>query len=255
MASDGTHGNSNSHNATISSDGRYVAFESTANNLVISDTNGYDDIFVHDRQTGHTLRASVASDGTQANNAGNLPSISANGQYVTFFSTANNLVISDTNGASDVFIHDTETGRTKRVSVTSDGTQGNSSSYNASISADGQYVAFESWANNLVISDTNSAYDVFVHNTQTGQTQRVSLASDGKQGNYQSHYPSISADGRYVAFESYATNLVISDTNYHYDIFVHNIQTRQTSRVSVASDGTQADGDSSLPPSQLMDDM
>jgi Tol biopolymer transport system component/pimeloyl-ACP methyl ester carboxylesterase len=239
VASDGTQGDANSGGASISANGRYVAFNSGASNLVPGDTNGERDVFVHDRQTGQTDRVSVASDGTQANDMSLHPSISADGRYVAFNSGASNLVPGDTNDRSDIFVHDRETGETSRVSVASDGTQANSSSWISSISADGRYVAFESTATNLVPGDTLSTWDIFVHDRQTGETRRVSVASDGTQGNATSGSPSISTDGRHVVFYSSSSNLVPGDTNDVRDVFTHDCQTGQTSRVSVASDGTQ----------------
>jgi PKD repeat protein/Tol biopolymer transport system component len=247
VASDGAQANSLSYWPSISANGRYVAFTSLANNLVSGDTNNADDIFVHDRQTGQTTPVSVASDGTQGNARSIMPSISADGRYVAFFSDASNLVSGDTNDYMDVFVHDRQTGQTSRVSVASDGTQGNNGSFAPSISADGRYVAFFSDASNLVSGDTNDYMDVFVHDRQTGQTSRVSVASDGTQGNSISFDPSISADGRYIAFTSVASNLVSDDSNGDWDIFVHDQQTGQTSRVSVASDGTQMEIPSPLP--------
>jgi LPXTG-site transpeptidase (sortase) family protein len=244
VASDGTEANGLSTGRTISADGRYVAFSSAASNLVSGDTNGFRDIFVHDRQTGATTRVSVASDGTQGNNSSHIPSISADGLYVAFESDASNLVSGDTNGTRDIFVHDRQTGVTTRVSVASSGTQANGGSYNAAISADGRYVAFESVASNLVSGDTNGARDVFVHDRQTGTTTRVSVASSGTQGNGNSHSPAISADGRYVAFHSFSNNLVSGDTNGAIDIFVRDRQTGATTRVSVASGGTQGNSNS-----------
>ncbi len=253
VASDGTQGNSLSLNPSISADGRYVAFDSIASNLVSGDTNGYEDVFVHDWQTGTTTRVSVASDCTQANNHSFYASISANGRYVAFTSSASNLVSGDTNGVEDVFVHDRQTATTTRVSIASDGTQGNDSHINTqmenTISADGRYVAFISLASNLVSGDTNGYEDVFVHDRQTGTTTRVSVASDGTQGNNFSGGPSISDDGRYVAFYSHASNLVSDDTNGAHDIFVHDLQTGTTTRVSVASDGTQGNSIISSRPS------
>jgi Tol biopolymer transport system component len=244
VATGGGQANLDSLDPSISADGRYVAFVSAATNLVSGDTNNFQDIFVHDRQTGQTTRVSVASDGTQANGHSYAPSISADGRYVAFASLASNLVSGDTNGAWDVFVHDRQTGETTRVSVASDGTQAIGFFFGSSpsISADGRYVAFDSWATNLVSGDTNDKPDVFVHDRQTGQTTRVSVSSDGTQANNGAIYPSISADGRYVAFESNSTNLVSGDTNSVTDIFVHDRQTGQTTRVSVSSDGTQANG-------------
>jgi tricorn protease-like protein len=244
VASDGTQGNDASLHAAISANGRYVAFFSFASNLVSGDTNAVPDVFVHDRKTGQTTRVSVATGGTQGNNDSLHPSISGNGRYVTFFSSANNLVNGDTNDTGDIFIHDRETGQTSRVSVASDGSQGNGDSEFPSISGTGRYVAFFSVASNLVSGDTNFASDIFVHDRQTGKTTRVSVASDGAQANDGVGIPSISATGRYVAFESFASNLVGGDTNNSQDIFVHDRQTGKTTRVSVATGGTQGNGDS-----------
>jgi VCBS repeat-containing protein len=127
------------------------------------------------------------------------------------------------------------------VSGSSDGTQANGPSGDSSISADGRYVAFMSYASNLVSGDTNDKPDVFVYDRASGTTTLVSVAINGTQSNNSSDYPTISADGRYVAFCSDASNLVIGDTNDWTDAFVHDRQTGQTTRVSVASDGTQAD--------------
>jgi Tol biopolymer transport system component len=247
VASDGTQGNGSSEYPSISADGRYVAFDSVASNLVGGDTNGAEDIFVHDRQTGETTRVSVVSDGSEGNEGSVVSSISADGRYVAFTSYASNLVGGDTNSTYDVFVHDQQTGETTRVSVASDGSEGNEGSIESSISADGRYVAFQSWASNLVGGDTNGTHDIFVHDRQTGETACVSVASDGSEGNNASIRPSISTDGRYVAFYSYASNLVSGDTNGYQDVFVHDRQTGQTTRVSVASDGSEGNEYSRYP--------
>ncbi|MEZ4512377.1 MAG: thrombospondin type 3 repeat-containing protein [Chloroflexota bacterium] len=236
--SSGGQGNSFSLAPSISSDGRFVAFESHASNLVSGDTNGSTDIFVHDRQTGETSRISVNSSGGQGNNHSSAPSISSDGRFVAFHSAASNLVSGDT-GRDDVFVHDRQTGETSRVSVNSSGDQGNSFSVLPSISSDGRFVAFTSYASNLVSGDTNGSHDVFVHDRQTGTTSRVSVDSSGSEGNGLSVYSSISSDGRFVAFQSRASNLVTGDTNNRDDIFVHDRQTGATSRVSVGSSGSQ----------------
>jgi len=245
VASDGTEGNGISCPPSIGANGRYVAFRSDASNLVPGDTNATWDVFVHDRQTGETVRVSVGSAGAQANNRSFLPAISSDGRYVAFISDASNLVVGDTNNGPDVFVHDLVTGETTRVSVASDGSE---ASYSVdgtvdepAISSDGRYVAFRSRSTNLVPEDTNGVIDIFVHDRTTGETARVSVASDGPQANGSSWVAAISADGRYVAFESLASNLVPGDTNGECDIFVHDRQTGETTRVSVASDGTQAD--------------
>ncbi len=220
-------GNPDSDYPAISGDGRYVAFSSQACNLVPGDTNGTPDMFVHDRVTGTTERVSVASDGTQANSSSYYPAISGDGRYVVFSSSASNLVpgdllYRDIDGiTNDVFVHDRVTGATELVSVASDGTQANESSFYSAISAEGRYVAFTSTASNLVPGDTNMHFDVFVHDRVTGATELVSGSSDGTQADNSSLYPAISAEGRHVAFLSYASNLVPGDTNGVSDVFVH----------------------------------
>lgn len=280
VASNGTQSESFNDGSSLSDDGRYIVFISWASNLVDNDTNqcfklsgetwNCPDIFVHDRQTGETNRVSVASDGTQANSESgtgyeftfSAPVISADGRWVAFGSFASNLIADDTNDSPDVFVHDRQSGQTERVSVADGAKQANGNSDFPDLSADGRYVAFVSWASNLVPDDTNdrcspfedgqpvNCPDIYVHDRQTGETTRVSVASDGTQGNARSgeqNAPSLSADGRYVAFVSRATNLVMDDTNKQPDVFIHDRQMRITSRVSLASDGTQANGASTSP--------
>ena len=242
VTSDGAQANGESFGgASISPDGRFVTFASDATNLVGDDTNGFTDIFVHDRQTGETTIVSISSNGIQSNEDSRYPAISEGGRYVVFESLADNLVASDTNDQWDIFVHDRQIGETKRVSVASNGTQSNGISYFASISADGRFISFTSFANNLVIGDTNLSTDTFIHDQQNGTTIRASVSSDGTQANQGSYgKSSISSDGRFLAFASLATNLVNNDTNEHGDIFVFDQQTAETTRVSLASDGTQA---------------
>jgi len=198
-----------------------VAFSSYASNLVVGDTNGDSDVFVHDRATKITERVNVDSSGVEGNNPSDTASISADGQIVAFWSWASNLVAGDTNAYPDVFVHDRATKITERVSVDSSGVEGNSDSFTASISADGQIVAFSSLASNLVAGDTNGDSDVFVHDRATGITERVSVDSSGVEGNGNCYGPSISADGQIVAFYGFASNLVAGDTNAFEDVFVH----------------------------------
>jgi Tol biopolymer transport system component len=254
VASNGTEANADSAFVgapQLSADGRFVAFESFASNLVLGDTNGVLDVFVHDRQTGITIRANVASDGTEANNQGIAPAISGDGRFVAFWSMASNLVPGDTNicpwACEDVFVHDRQTGTTTRVSVAADGTQADGNSESPTISGDGRFVAFESAASNLLPGDTNSAFDVFVHDRQTGAITRASVAADGTQANNTSRSASISGDGRVVAFHSFASNLVQPDTNPDSDVFVHDQQTGTVLMASVAADGTQGNSSSVRP--------
>jgi Tol biopolymer transport system component len=212
-----------SDHPSISSDGRFVAFESEASNLVANDTNGFIDAFVHDLQTGATERVSVNSSGRQGNLESGFPSISSDGRFVAFQSLASDLVANDTNNTSDVFVRDLRTGTTQRVSVSSSEAQADNWSDHPSISSDGRFVAFESIATNLVAKDTNGSRDVFVRDRRGGNTERVSIDSSGKQGNLNSYRPSISSDGRFVAFESEASNLVANDTNSSRDVFVREL--------------------------------
>lgn len=233
--------------AQISGDGRFSVFNSDATNLVPDDTNNLTDIFVYDRLMGTTIRVSVSSTGRQANGYSTTSALSADGRYVTFDSEASNLVPGDTNQVMDVFVHDLITGDTVRVSVDSQGNQANDSSARPSISADGRYVAFHSFASNLIPGDTNSAGDVFVHDRLTGVTSMISVDSQGNQGNGDSVIPAISSDGRFVAFDSDASTLVSGDTNGDSDVFVHDRQTGDTTRVSVDSAGNQVVGWSGFP--------
>ncbi|MBF0160093.1 MAG: PD40 domain-containing protein [Magnetococcales bacterium] len=246
VASNGTEGNNHSDYApAVSADGRYVAFRSYASNLVSGDSNNLADIFVRDTRTGTTTRVSVASDGSQGNgNAMEAPALSADGRYVAFMSDASNLVNDDTNNAKDIFVHDTATKTTTRVSVVGDNTQGNKDSWGApALSADGRYVAFTSLSSNFYANDSSATWDIFVRDTVANTTQLASVSLDGRTGNQHSWgTPALSDDGRYVAFTSYASNLVADDTNSTYDTFVRDMQGNSTIRVSVASDGTQANG-------------
>jgi Tol biopolymer transport system component len=246
LSSAGVQGNGWSALPSVSADARYVAFQSEATNLVSGDTNAKGDVFVRDRQTGTTVRVSVATGGAQANGDSDDCAISADGRFVAFHSTATNLVAGDTNGMEDVFVRDLQNLTTERVSISTGGAQGDSESDHTALSADGRYVVFYSFAANLVAGDTNAAGDVFVRDRQLGTTERVSVATGGGQGNGGSTDPSISSDGRFVTFWSAANDLVPGDTNGHYDVFLRDLQAGTTERVSVSSGGVQGNGDSWL---------
>ncbi len=205
---------------SISADGRFVAFMSTASNLVPGDRNGEVDVFVRDRMLGVTERASVRSDGAEGSNSSYDPSISADGRFVAFWSQASDLVQGDVNHASDVFIHDRWLRRTALVSRNSAGDQGDRGSTDVSLSADGRFVCFDSIAANLVAGDTNLEEDVFVRDLLLGVTERVSLGNGGTQGNDWSQDGVLSADGSVVAFLSQASDLVPGDTNGNVDLFI-----------------------------------
>ena len=298
-------GNSYVSSNAISADGRYVAFESSSANLVPGDTNATSDIFVHDRVTKETVRVSVGPQRAQSNGLSWLPSISADGSAVVFWSRASNLaqgeidtdddlfvhdlrtgktewishgpdrtaatphwsffpeclsalsadasrvvfcsesaklVAGDTNEAIDVFVHDRGTDQTQRVSINNRGIQGNTRSGQPAISDDGNVVAFFSGASNLILGDRNSTYDVFVRDLVAGTTERVSVSSAGAEGDYPSYDPSLSADGRYVGFDSPSNTFVPGVAASEDFVFVHDRLTRQTELVSVRADGTLPNG-------------
>jgi Tol biopolymer transport system component len=245
----GTQGDGNSESPSISSNGRYVAFESSSDNLVANDTNGMRDIFVRDRLLGTTELISTSTGGLQGDLESYHSSISADGRFVAFWSNATNLVAGDTNAAADVFVRDRELGRTRRVSMSSEGVQGDSYSFMPSISADGRFVVFGSAASNLVASDTNGIEDAFVRDLRRHRTVRVSVSSSGAQTDAQSSTmePVLSAMGRYVAFASDATTLASNDSNGATDVFVRDRRLHRTRMMSVGRAGLAADGDSYSP--------
>jgi hypothetical protein len=239
VSSEGTEADSYSLFGAITPNGRYVIFHSYATNLVVGDTNGDLDIFRRDLQTNTTERVSLTHNGLEANSASMKPNITPDGRYVVFESSATNLVANDTNSANDIFLRDIQSGTTERVSVATGGAQVNDNSFVASVSEDGRYIAFHSWATNLVTGDTNFATDVFVHDRQSSTTSRVSVHSNGTQGNGISSDAMISGNGRYVVFRSSATNLAAGDSDSTFDIYVHDRQTNTTELVSVNSDGVK----------------
>jgi Tol biopolymer transport system component len=228
--SNGTEADARSFPPAISADGRYVVFSSSATNLVDNDTNGVQDAFLHDRQTGATTRVSVDSNGAQLASGGGAPSVSADGRYVAFQSAGGN------------YLRDRQAGTTTLVSVDSNGVPANGFCAPPAISTDGRYVAFASDATNLVANDTNGVRDVFVHDRQTVATTRVSVDSSGAQANGASGSQAISGDGRYVVFQSDATNLVANDIYGVADIYLRDLQTGTTKRVSVDFSGAQLPG-------------
>lgn len=295
-------GNGQANNASrkpaVSGNGRFIAFHSQADNLVSNDTNGYSDIFIHDRDTSETTRVSVSSTGEEANNASWFPTISGDGRYVAFESVASNLVTNDT-GGNDIFVHDRDTGQTSLASLSTDGEQftvsrnpalsedgsivtfssygqggyfsqiyarnlvtgqtqmlsvspdgeaGANHSGSSVVSADGRYVAFTSLAPNLVANDANGfVSDVFLYDFVTDELKMISMGYDGSATNGNAQGLAISADGRFVAYGSSASNVVINDTNNVEDIFVYERETEQTIRASVSSTGRHVYANAYLP--------
>ena len=182
----------------VTSDGRFVAFASNASDLVGGDTNETTDVFLRDTVAGTTTLISVSSEGVQGNSFSFPVSLSEDGRYVVFESEADNLVEGDTNGVKDVFLHDTSSGETVLVSKSSDGMVGNGPSEGLRITADGRFVAFVSDSTNLVEEDANGYRDVFFHDLDSGETNRI-LASKKP---YDGTGVTISADGTFLAFSS-----------------------------------------------------
>lgn len=247
LASDGSQANGASDFPSISANGRFVTFMSVASNLVSADTNTAWDIFLHDMTTGTTTLVGFATNG--GNNWQYRPSISADGNYITYASDANNLVTNDNNGLTDIFLYNTQTKTTNIVSIATDGTQANDRSMVPGINANGRYITFNSWANNLVTGDSNGALDVYVHDMITGTTTRVSVATGGIQANSLSSTGvlPISADGRFITFDSAANNLALGDSNGNWDVFLHDMLTGTTTQVSVSSGGTGGNSYSGIP--------
>jgi Tol biopolymer transport system component len=230
--------------ADLSTDGRLVVFESAATNLVADDTNASRDIFVRDRITDTTSRASVASSGVQSNDCSDGPSISANGNLVAFSSRATNLSELSGFGQFDLYCHDRNTGQTSLLSIRN--ATGNHDSSRAHACNNGRYIAFESRASDLVAGDTNSTWDVVVKDLQHHSIECVSVDSAGTEGDLESRYAAISADGRYVVFRSAATNLIAGDTNNKADIFLRDRELGITERISVDSNGAEGNGECGL---------
>ena len=227
----------------ISGSGRYVAFGTRAGNLVPGGGGGGYQLYVRDTATGTTTLESVTPAGKPGDGDSFDAAITPDGRWLAFASEADDLVAGDTNGARDVFLRDRQAGRTVMVSVGTGGRAGNADSDASAgwvgLSDDGGLVAFESYASDLVPGDTNGLDDVFVRDVRAGTTERVSLAPGGGQADGGSWGPSLSADGRHVAFSSNATDLVPGDTNGRTDVFVRDLTTGATVRASVSNAGRE----------------
>ncbi|EKF85510.1 Ig-like domain-containing protein [Methanobacterium formicicum] len=239
--------NGYSYEPSISADGHYIAFSSNANNLIDNDTNYCSDIFVRDRLLNITERISISNTGEEGNGDSYEPSISSDGRYVTFTSYASNLVSNDVNGYRDVFVRDRLLNVTQRLSVSSTGEEGNGDSYEPSISSDGCYVTFYSYASNLVENDTNGVNDIFVYNRLLKTIKLISISFNGEEANSDSYEPFISTDGNFIVFTSYASNLVENDTNDASDVFVFHQKLNTIKRVSVSFDDGNGNNDSFEP--------
>lgn len=254
-AHNGSQGDDDSYEAAISGDGRYVAFTSEATNIVPSRTSRDGTtqyrgpgihVYLRDRQAETNSLVSRSSDNVPADRHAWLADISADGRYVTFSSHAVNLMLQSSNGANrDPFLHDTVTGQLQYVAINMKGTNARHGGSFAKLSGDGQVVAYRSIDSHIVPNDTNRVFDIFVYELATGLTERVSVNSQGKQSSFMSRFPEISADGRFVVFET-AARLDNRDTNSVIDIYIHDRVTHVTQLVSVAKDGDAANAASTM---------
>lgn len=265
-----------SSNPRISTNGRFVVYTSDATNLVTGDANTVGDVFVTELQNDPflglnvvgTTRVSEAADGTEADAASGAASVSSDGRYVVFQSDATNLVTGDTNGKTDIFVKDLQTGAVTLMSSATDGTASNDNAILPDISADGRFISFVSAATNLGQNDANGKLDVFLHDrdpdgngifdeagTGTTSTERISIATDGAEGDEDSgasttppasRRPIISSDGRFVLFESRATNLVSGDLNGMADLFIRDRSLNTTTRLSSGITGEEGNADSQI---------
>ncbi len=246
---DGTSGNGSSSYSSVSADCGRVAFRSNASDLVDGDENLASDIFVHDRDSDTVTRVSVASGGGEADGPSITPSISGDGRCVAFASLATNLADSDTNGTYDIYVA-CEGEITCRASVSSDGREANDISFHPALNQDGTIVAFKSEASNLVDDDFNGHPDIFVHDCVAGTTERVNLSNTGAEADDIAIPPSITRDGRKVAFGSFASNLAGVFSNGRSQIYVRDLDTGLTTLISANSRGEAQNGSSpDLPPS------
>jgi Tol biopolymer transport system component len=233
--------------ARLSLDGNVVLFATAAGNLTPGDTNGQLDLFIRDLAAGSTTRPEISNLGRQPNGGSHPGSLSADGSLLAFRSHASNLVAGDSNREGDDFVYDRTRGRTERINVSSAGAQANGPSYRPTLTNDGRLVVFRSGATNLVGGDTNGQVDVFVHNRAAGTTRRVNIPRDGGQTNGLTARPSISGNGRYVAFASLASNLVPNDRNGDWDVFLRDRRAGTTIMVSRTAGGRPANSCSKVP--------
>lgn len=246
ITSSGLLADSGSELPVLSGDGNRLAFTSSATNLVTSDLNGEDDLFLRNDIILETTRLSfVDGGGGEANDTSGPSDLNFDGSVVAFESIATNL-LSPTLISGNVFVRNVGSVGLTLVSKASDGTRGDSSSSGASISSAGTEVAFSSFAANLVANDMNMFQDVFVHDLDDQMTTRVSVANDGTESDGSNGFAVISGNGRFVAFSSGATNLVAGDLNGVFDVFVHDRDSGVTTRASVSSDQTEGDGPSGV---------
>lgn len=232
----------------ITRNAQFAVFETSATNFGFTDTNGHIDVVKSDLSTGELTRVSVSSIGAELNQDAYGRNASEDGRYVLFATTATNAVPGDSNGVSDLFVHDTLLNVTTLVSQSTAGVIGNAGAGAVgTISADGRYVVFGSLSSNLVAGDTNGQSDIFVRDTLLGTTTRVSLNSSGAQSIGSAVNPDMTPDGRYVIYTSSGNDIDLTDTNGFSDIFVRDLMLGTVVRVSQTSTGMGVNSNSSAP--------
>jgi hypothetical protein len=251
-APSGEEGNGDCYAPAISGDGKSVAFESNANNLITDDKNGVKDIFIWHSVTNKIERVSVDNDGIEANEASYEPTVSGDGNSIAFTSTASNISTTQKGESNNnVFLRDMELNTTIMISVDPSSKKGGGGS-NPSIAYDGKRIAFYSQASTLVSNDNNGLWDIFLWEQNNPQLKRISLTADGKERNQGEESvnrivsPSISGNGRYIAYTTTASNMVPNDDKMFQDVFIYDTQTNNTNIASVAADGKFGNADSPI---------
>jgi uncharacterized delta-60 repeat protein len=240
---DGAEPNEDCFGQAISDDGQIIAFRSRSTNLVPGTTTSVDRLYVYDCQTGVLRCAGQLSVSASPSDLyyGGVAQLSGNGQYLAFGSEVG-LTSDDTNGISDVYCYDVQTGALKCITAGCDDAFANGPSWIGGVSGNGRYMAFSSRASNLVPNDWNDRSDIFVYDRETRELERVSISNDGEEGNGTSDRPTISSDSRYVLYSSLASNMVPGDTNESQDLFLYDRLSHTTQRVTVTTHGNQANG-------------
>jgi Tol biopolymer transport system component len=247
--SDGRQGNSKSHAPSISADGTLIVFDSSATNLTDDKCdNGLNHVFVRDVTAGTTRCVSVRSNGNEGNGDSSNPSISADGRVVVFQSAATNLADRCDNGNSHIYTHNLAMDETRCISLNNNGDQSNGNSALPKISGDGRFVAFESNPTNFTQRCSNGFTHIFVRDTVEDKTTCASIDNNGNQGNNDSVQPSMSSDGRFVAFSSAASNLTGKRCKSgNVQVFVRDRANDETKCASLGPKDVEGNGESSNP--------
>ncbi len=246
---DGTPGNGDSYEGQVTPNGRYVVFDTRASNLGVNFTASDFQIVLRDRKEGTNFLVSHGAAGEAGNGDSWDPCISANGRWIVFYSSADNLVTGDLDGTDDLFLYDRVTDQTTMLPLTSAGdpVNGRSQIYGASLTPNGRSLVFFSQATDLLPAADNGSDQVFMMDLKKGTVTLLSADGAGVQGNGASRYPSISPNGKWVAFESIASNLVAGDANGSRDAFVRDMRHGTIARASVSSGGVEGNNHSDEP--------